>query len=971
MSEKQLDDDTSPDKENNDDSKDELNNESEPKSDEVNDKASLDTENNDESKHESTNDSKTISEDPVEKVEEHKTENILEEKEENSEMDTDVSADNLNMANEKKEENKDIEMEISVISEIEQKEKEDTKDGDSQTPLTDKTIEDEKKVESGTQQNEKETNTKSTAGIITPSTFKSKLDNYLKRQSDMLTRIEKLETYIQKSTTLKRRRAAFLLDARPSYRSTHLRLYTFHYCSKSQISSSPSARPPYTPAQSQIPIQSYAKGTKWTLVIEGRLLVPQESSSGRLLKKTKEEEGYETYKKDNNKNQSGINALNSNQSAPYQHNLGTAPNLSTYNHSNVSNYPPTVSTIPATIARPPIPGSSFQPSLETTSAGNTTGSTTNEANEHKPLLFTHLFDKIVVSFQKVIETAQQSKANDAKDGSGNNSNVPSIKIKKRRLSANEKKTEKLSSAAKTPTVVNQLEHPPKVLTWTRQRATVEDTTFYPTEDAHAFHAIYFDPDKESNDNVEPQNQPQQNTSNSTKIIAKVSLYRRWIPSTSNVDSRYKPSPDLIRLLLPNFIPKDPYLEALDEKIQKSASQNNSTNNGSNTEESGGGKKTPRKKAKITISMNSSKKKKQSKAPSPTPSSQPSTASTSTNPSISVASSSTSLDPLESFKDDTIIPNHSSFHIPQTLTMKEAVSAIFIYIKERNLQDRSDLSIVNNDEKLSTLFGCNRMLFSKIQELLISRNLLTEVTNQNMEPVILTYVMTDPTSTPLPDWKDEKVQPRTSSFIQPGINPSLNSITSQRLVPTQDPSTTAPTTTNTPSAEPSKTSQKPGALTSKRRRGETKAVEVVPPPCHPESLIFNMNIDVPSDFHPRIIELLRRVKRRELEYTSSRTKALKILLNSITDGSNSNNNTDKEEAFIKSKIDEVVSGRGTMGKMQHYLPVLMALAKSAPVGSEARNAAHLDARMNLLLDRLEYHTRAAKICWNVVDACRNF
>jgi hypothetical protein len=48
---------------------------------------------------------------------------------------------------------------------------------------------------------------------------------------------------------------------------------------------------------------------------------------------------------------------------------------------------------------------------------------------------------------------------------------------------------------------------------------------------------------------------------------------------------------------------------------------------------------------------------------------------------------------------------------------------------------------------------------------------------------------------------------------------------------------------------------------------------------------------------------------------------------------------------------------------------LALAKSAPPNSEARAAAHMDAKICSLLDRLQHHTKAAKAAWDVVDACR--
>jgi hypothetical protein len=53
-------------------------------------------------------------------------------------------------------------------------------------------------------------------------------------------------------------------------------------------------------------------------------------------------------------------------------------------------------------------------------------------------------------------------------------------------------------------------------------------------------------------------------------------------------------------------------------------------------------------------------------------------------------------------------------VPNTITMDEAVAAVFFYVRTRGLQDPQDASIINNDEQLSKLFGCNRMLLSAVR-----------------------------------------------------------------------------------------------------------------------------------------------------------------------------------------------------------------------------------------------------------------
>jgi hypothetical protein len=102
--------------------------------------------------------------------------------------------------------------------------------------------------------------------------------------------------------------------------------------------------------------------------------------------------------------------------------------------------------------------------------------------------------------------------------------------------------------------------------------------------------------------------------------------------------------------------------------------------------------------------------------------------------------------------------------------------------------------------------------------------------------------------------------------------------------------------------------------------------------------------------------MRRIKRRELEYTSSRTKARYMLMSRRA----------KDEEAVKLKIDQVVSGRQLGENMQ---PVMAALSKSAPPNTEARTASHLDVRMSYLLGRLREHHQAALAARELAEACR--
>jgi hypothetical protein len=133
--------------------------------------------------------------------------------------------------------------------------------------------------------------------------------------------------------------------------------------------------------------------------------------------------------------------------------------------------------------------------------------------------------------------------------------------------------------------------------------------------------------------------------------------------------------------------------------------------------------------------------------------------------------------------------------------------------------------------------------------------------------------------------------------------------------------------------------------------------IAPSEENPPSLLqLDTDVAVPALYPYRTRELLRRIKRRELEYTSSRTKARYMLMSRRA----------KDEETVKLKIDQVVSGH-QLG--EHLQPVMSALAKSAPPNTEARTAAYLDVKMSYLLGRLREHHQAALTARELADACR--
>ena len=125
----------------------------------------------------------------------------------------------------------------------------------------------------------------------------------------------------------------------------------------------------------------------------------------------------------------------------------------------------------------------------------------------------------------------------------------------------------------------------------------------------------------------------------------------------------------------------------------------------------------------------------------------------------------------------------------------------------------------------------------------------------------------------------------------------------------------------------------------------------------EHTVLSMDLDanVPSLFHYRCRELLRRLKQREFEYTSSRTKARNWLMTGRA-----------SEDKVRQVLDDCVTGQGFTKK---HICGWLALARAAPEGSEARQTALLDAQICYLLDRAEQHATAAQSAWHVVESCR--
>lgn len=101
--------------------------------------------------------------------------------------------------------------------------------------------------------------------------------------------------------------------------------------------------------------------------------------------------------------------------------------------------------------------------------------------------------------------------------------------------------------------------------------------------------------------------------------------------------------------------------------------------------------------------------------------------------------------------------------------------------------------------------------------------------------------------------------------------------------------------------------------------------------------------VPVLFHGHVRSLMMRIKRKEQEYFSLRTKVSRMLTPSNT------------EESLKQSIERCVSGKGKVGDTQTYL----ALVKAAPKDSEVQKIGQIDVRLLDLWSRVETHNSLSK------------
>ena len=285
-------------------------------------------------------------------------------------------------------------------------------------------------------------------------------------------------------------------------------------------------------------------------------------------------------------------------------------------------------------------------------------------------------------------------------------------------------------------------------------------------------------------------------------------------------------------------------------------------------------------------------------------------------------------------EEEAIPLENDIRIPTFLTYNEISTGIFRYIQDNNLHDATDRSNIICDKLLTEILEVESMSFGQLQQLLISKDLIRRVgapssseaaalspqksgasnaSNQEpVMPVVLTYVMNEQTTSPHVPVGYEEESEKTDQA----------------------------------------TAEDASAIARRRAAYATQKDA----DHNPTVLSFDMDVAIPSLFNYRARDLLRRVKKREFEYTTCRTKARYLLVAAKGD-----------EDTIKTRIDKAISGQGFEVE---NIPVFLALSKAAMPHSEARGAAQIDAQTCDIVGRVEEASKNVESAWEEVDAIRD-
>ena len=287
------------------------------------------------------------------------------------------------------------------------------------------------------------------------------------------------------------------------------------------------------------------------------------------------------------------------------------------------------------------------------------------------------------------------------------------------------------------------------------------------------------------------------------------------------------------------------------------------------------------------------------------------------------------------KDDDPIPLENDIRVPLFLTYNEISMSIFQYIQDNKLHDPSDRSLIVCDKLLTEIFDVESMNFGSLKQLLIGKKLIRRVGAPSTEEHFASFLSPQKSNSSNPK-HEEPVMPVILTYV-------MNEHTTSPHVPTGY------------EEQPEKADELTGDSAALAKR---KAAYSFPEDLdhNPTVCSFDMDVSLPSFFNYRARELLRRVKKREFEYTTCRTKARYLLVASKGN-----------EDMIKTRIDRAISGQGY--EVDNIL-VFLALAKAAHPHSEARAAAQIDARTCDIIGRVEEASHNVEASWEAVDALRH-
>jgi hypothetical protein len=287
------------------------------------------------------------------------------------------------------------------------------------------------------------------------------------------------------------------------------------------------------------------------------------------------------------------------------------------------------------------------------------------------------------------------------------------------------------------------------------------------------------------------------------------------------------------------------------------------------------------------------------------------------------------------KDDDPIPLENDIRVPSFLTYNEISMSIFQYIQDNKLHDPADRSLIVCDKLLTEIFDVESMNFGSLKQLLIGKKLIRRVGAPSTEEHFASFLSPQKFNSGNPK-HEEPVMPVILTYV-------MNEHTTSTHVPTGF------------EEQPEKTDELTGDSAALAKR---KAAYSFPEDLdhNPTVCSFDMDVSLPSFFNYRARELLRRVKKREFEYTTCRTKARYLLVASKGN-----------EDMIKTRIDRAISGQGYEVE---NIPVFLALAKAAHPHSEARAAAQIDARTCDIIGRVEEASHSVEASWEAVDALRH-